>query len=386
MSQEHIVETQILKVDRPFRLESGDTIAPLEIAYETYGALNEQGDNAILIEHALSGSAHAAFHHLGEENPGWWDVMIGPGKAFDTDKYFVICANVLGGCNGTTGPSSINPATGKPYALTFPPVTVRDMTEAQRVLLISLGIERLRCVVGGSMGGMQAMQFFCDYPAQFDSFICIASTMRHSAQQIAFNEVGRRAIMADPRWNNGNFYTEVPPEGGLSVARMIGHITYISEKMMQEKFGRLRKDKDSRAIFKPSFEVEHYLDYQGIAFVRRFDANSYLYITSAIDNFDLVSSISGPSRIRGDGRARGKGLDTLRSKKGLVISFTSDWLYPSQQSQEIVRFFSGLNVRVSYTEIATDHGHDAFLTDHMQQSLIIKSFLESIKPERQGPI
>jgi homoserine O-acetyltransferase/O-succinyltransferase len=382
MSQDHIVETQILQIDRPFRLESGDTIAPLEIAYETYGALNAQGDNAILIEHALSGSAHAAFHHLGEEKPGWWDVMTGPGKGFDTDKYFVICANVLGGCNGTTGPSSINPATGKPYALTFPPVTLRDMTEAQRLLLISLGIERLRCVVGGSMGGMQAMQFFCDYPAQFDSFICIASTMRHSAQQIAFNEVGRRAIMADPRWNNGNFYTEVPPEGGLSVARMIGHITYISEKMMQEKFGRLRKGKDSRAIFKPSFEVEHYLDYQGIAFVRRFDANSYLYITSAIDNFDLVSSISGPGRIRGDGRARGKGLDTLRSKKGLVISFTSDWLYPSQQSQEIVRFFSGLNARVSYTEIATDHGHDAFLTDHMQQSLIIKSFLESIKPER----
>ena len=381
MSQDHFVETQILQIDRPFRLESGDTIAPLEIAYETYGALNAQGDNAILIEHALSGSAHAAFHHPGEEKPGWWDVMIGPGKGFDTDKYFVICANVLGGCNGTTGPSSINPASSKPYALTFPPVTIRDMTEAQRLLLISLGIERLRCVVGGSMGGMQAMQFFCDYPAQFDSFICIASTMRHSAQQIAFNEVGRRAIMADPRWNNGNFYTEVPPEGGLSVARMIGHITYISEKMMQEKFGRLRKDKDSRAIFKPSFEVEHYLDYQGIAFVRRFDANSYLYITSAIDNFDLVSSISGPGRIRGDGRARGKGLDTLRSKKGLVISFTSDWLYPSQQSQEIVRFFSGLNVRVSYTEITTDHGHDAFLTDHLQQSLIIKSFLESIKPE-----
>jgi homoserine O-acetyltransferase len=378
MRQDQIVETKIMKIDRPFRLDSGDTIAPLEIAYETYGTLNSRGDNAILIEHALSGSAHAAFYHEGETKPGWWDVMIGPGKGFDTDKYFVICANVLSGCNGTTGPSSFNPATGKPYALTFPPVTIRDMVEAQRLLLISLGIEKLRCVVGGSMGGMQAMLFFCDYPAQFDSFICIASTMRHSAQQIAFNEVGRRAIMADPRWNNGNFYGEVPPEGGLSVARMIGHITYISEKMMQEKFGRLRKDKDSRAIFKPSFEVEHYLDYQGIAFVRRFDANSYLYITSAIDNFDLVSSISGPGRIRGDGRARGKGLGTLRSKKGLVISFTSDWLYPSQQCQNIVRFFSGLNVRVSYTEIATDHGHDAFLTDHTQQSLIIKSFLESI--------
>jgi len=304
--------------------------------------------------------------------------MIGPGKAFDTDKYFVICSNVISGCNGTTGPSSVNPATGMPYALTFPPVTMRDMVEVQRLLLGHLGIERLKSIVGGSMGGMQTMQFFCDYPSIFDSFICIASTMRHSAQQIAFNEVGRRAIMADPRWNGGNYYDEVPPEGGLSVARMIGHITYISEKMMQEKFGRLRKGKDSKAVFRPSFEVEHYLDYQGISFVRRFDANSYLYITSAIDNFDLVSSISGTTRFRGDNRARGKGLDTLRKKKGLVISFTSDWLYPSQQAQDIVRFFSGLNVRVSYTEIETDHGHDAFLTDYVQVSVMVKSFLDSL--------
>jgi homoserine O-acetyltransferase/O-succinyltransferase len=378
MSQDHIVETRILRIDRPFRLESGDIMSHLEIAYETYGTLNTTADNAILIEHALSGNAHAAFFHESDTKPGWWDVMIGPGKAFDTDKYYVICTNVLGGCSGTTGPASANPATNKPYALTFPPITIRDMVDVQRLLLLELGIERLRCVVGGSMGGMQAMQFFCDYPVQFDSFISIASTMRHSAQQIAFNEVGRRAIMSDPRWNNGNYYNEIPPEGGLSVARMIGHITYISEKMMQEKFGRLRKDKDSRAIFKPTFEIEHYLDYQGIAFVRRFDANSYLYITSAIDNFDLVTSISSSGRIRGDGRVRGKYLDTLNSKRGLVISFTSDWLYPPQQSQEIVRFFSGLNVRVSYTEIVTDHGHDAFLTDHKQQSLIIQSFLESM--------
>lgn len=373
-----IVETRILTIDRPFKLESGDCICPLQIAYETYGTLNEQADNAILIEHALSGSAHAAFHHEGDPKPGWWDVMVGPGKAFDTDKYYIICSNVLGGCNGTTGPASANPETGRPYALTFPPVTIRDMTEAQRLLLLRLGIDRLRCVVGGSMGGMQAMQLFCDYPSQFDSFICIATTMRHSAQQIAFNEVGRRAIMADPRWNNGNYYNEVPPEGGLSVARMIGHITYISEKMMQEKFGRLRKDKESRMIFKPSFEIEHYLDHQGISFVRRFDANSYLYITSAIDNFDLVSSISSSGRIRGEGRERGRGLSTLKAKRGLVISFTSDWLYPPQQSQDMVRFFSGMNVRVSYAEIATDHGHDAFLTDHRQQSRIIGSFLESM--------
>ncbi|MGO9147147.1 MAG: homoserine O-acetyltransferase MetX [Desulfomonilia bacterium] len=378
MSVENIVETSILHIDRPFRLESGEMLSGLDIAYEAYGKLNEARDNAILIEHALSGSSHAAFYHKGETKPGWWDVMIGPGKAFDTDKYFVICSNVISGCNGTTGPSSVNPATGMPYALTFPPVTMRDMVEVQRLLLGHLGIERLKSIVGGSMGGMQTMQFFCDYPSIFDSFICIASTMRHSAQQIAFNEVGRRAIMADPRWNGGNYYDEVPPEGGLSVARMIGHITYISEKMMQEKFGRLRKGKDSKAVFRPSFEVEHYLDYQGISFVRRFDANSYLYITAAIDNFDLVSSISGTTRFRGENRARGKGLDTLRKKKGLVISFTSDWLYPSQQSQDIVRFFSGLNVRVSYTEIETDHGHDAFLTDYVQVSVMVKSFLDSL--------
>ncbi len=377
MSTCPIVETSILSIDRPFRLESGEILSEMNIAYETYGELNKTKDNAILIEHALSGSAHAAFFHEGDTKPGWWDVMIGPGKAFDTDKFFVICANVISGCNGTTGPASVNPATGEPYALTFPPVTIRDMVEVQRLLISHLGIERLKSVVGGSMGGMQAMQLFCDYPSLFDSFICIASTMRHSAQQIAFNEVGRRAIMGDPRWNGGNYYAGIPPEGGLSVARMIGHITYISEKMMQEKFGRLRKGKDSKAVFRPSFEVEHYLDYQGIAFVRRFDANSYLYITTAIDNFDLVSSISGSTRLRGENRDRGRGFDTLRKKKGLVISFTSDWLYPSQQSHDIVRFFSGLNVRVSYAEIATDHGHDAFLTDYEHLCVIVSSFLDS---------
>jgi homoserine O-acetyltransferase len=378
----NIVETKVLRFDQPFCLESGDILNDIEIAYETYGDLNARRDNVILIEHALSGSAHAAFFHEGETKPGWWDVMIGPGKAFDTEKYFVICANVIGGCSGTTGPSSRHPGNGKPYGLTFPPITIRDMTDVQRRLLLHLGIERIRCVVGGSMGGMQALQLFCDYPSMVDSFICIAAAMRHSAQQIAFNEVGRRAIMGDPRWNNGDYYDDLLPEGGLSVARMIGHITYISEKMMQEKFGRLRKNKDSQTIFRPSFEIEHYLEYQGIEFVRRFDANSYLYITNAIDNFDLVSSMSGPARIRGEKRGRGKGIEALGSKRGLVISFTSDWLYPSQQSRDIVRFFSGLNVKVSYAEIATDHGHDAFLTDYAKQSLIIGSFLDSMEKFR----
>ena len=373
-----LVETQLLSLDRPFRFESGDILPRVDIAYETYGRLNERRDNAVLIEHALSGDAHAAFYHKGDRKPGWWDCMIGPGKAFDTDRYFVICSNVIGGCRGTSGPASIDPATDRPYGLTFPPLSVRDMVEVQRVLLRHLGIDRLTCIAGGSMGGMQALQFFCDYPFQFESFICIASSMKHSAQQIAFNEVGRRAIMADPRWNNGNYYDSAPPEGGLSVARMIGHITYLSEKMMQEKFGRLKKDKESRAIFRPSFEVEHYLDYQGISFVKRFDANSYLYITNAIDNFDLKTSLSSRDRFRGEGRQRGAHLDDMRGKRGLVISFSSDWLYPPSQSKEIVQFFSAFNVRVSYTEIATEHGHDAFLTDYTRPSEIIWGFLSSL--------
>ncbi|HOJ13607.1 MAG TPA: homoserine O-acetyltransferase [Deltaproteobacteria bacterium] len=378
MNPQGPVKTQILKVPRPFRLESGDTLEGLTIAYEAYGELSPSGDNAVLIEHALSGDAHAAFYHEGARKPGWWDPMIGPGKAFDTNRYFVVCSNVIGGCSGTTGPSSLNPATGRPYGLTFPPVTIRDMVEVQRLLLAHLGVKRLRCVAGGSMGGMQTMQLFADYPFFADSFVCIASTMRHSAQQIAFNEVGRRAIMADPRWNGGNYYGDVPPEGGLSVARMIGHITYLSERMMQEKFGRARKGKDHTVVFRPSFEVEHYLDYQGVSFVRRFDANSYLYITSAIDNFDLVSSISQVGRFRGEGRARGTARDAMKAKKGLVVAFTSDWLYPPSQSREIARFFSGLGVAVSYAEIATDHGHDAFLTDTEAQSRLVGNFLASL--------
>jgi homoserine O-acetyltransferase len=372
-----VVETQILRVERPFRLESGDMIPAMDIAYETYGTLGRHRDNAILIMHALSGDAHAAFYHSGDRKPGWWDCMIGPGKAFDTDRFFVVCSNVIGGCKGTTGPASINPQTGRQYGLSFPPVTIRDMVEVQRILLKELGIERLKCVAGGSMGGMQALQFFCDYPYQTDSFICIASAMKHSAQQIAFNEVGRRAIMADPRWNEGNYYNDIPPEGGLSVARMIGHITYISEKMMQEKFGRQKKDKGEKTIFRPSFEVEHYLDYQGISFVKRFDANSYLYITDAVDNFDLLASISSSERFR-QGRERGMSFRDIRSKKGLVVSFSSDWLYPSSQSKDIVRLFTALNVQVSYSDITTEHGHDAFLTDNGKPSELIRGFLSSL--------
>ncbi len=369
-----ITATKILHINRPFKLDCGETLPALDIAYELYGTPSP--DNVILIEHALSGDAHAAFYHSGDEKPGWWDGMIGPGKAFDTDRYCIVCSNVLGGCKGTTGPASINPATGKPYGLDFPPVSIRDMVDVQRTLLTHLGIERLKCVAGGSMGGMQTMQFFCDYSRMCSSFICIASALKHSAQQIAFNEVGRRAIMADPRWNEGSYYGQVSPEAGLSVARMIGHITYMSENLMQEKFGRSRKDRHTANIFRPTFEIEHYLDYQGIAFVKRFDANSYLYITNAIDNFDLITSISSTGRTRGQGRGRGD-IHDMRPKKGLVITFTSDWLYPPSQGLEIVKFFNALNVQTSYTQINTDHGHDAFLTDISAQTEIIKGFLAS---------
>ena len=372
-----IVETKILELKRPFALESGAALPAIEIAYETYGTLNPAGDNAILIEHGLSGDAHAAFLHKGEKKPGWWDSMIGPGKAFDTDKYFIVSSNVIGGCKGTTGPASINPETGRQWGLTFPVISIRDMAEVQRALLSHLGIDRLLCVVGGSMGGMQALQFFGDYTGMTDSFIAVATALKHSAQQIAFNEVGRRAIMSDPRWNEGNYYGEIPPEAGLSVARMIGHITYLSEQMMQEKFGRSKKGANSKNVFRPSFEIEHYLDYQGVSFVKRFDANSYLYITNAVDNFDLITSLSGPTRIRGEKRARGRMLD-LGSKKGLVVTFTSDWLYPPSQGRDIVKFFTALNVRVSFTEIETDHGHDAFLTDTKHLTEIIKGFLSGL--------
>lgn len=371
-------ETRLLSVERPFPLESGEVLPRLDIAYETYGALTPGHDNAILIEHALSGTAHAAGYQVGDTRPGWWDNMIGPGKAFDTDRYFVICTNVLGGCNGTTGPASPAPTTNRPYALSFPPVTVRDMTDAQCLLLEHLDIEELLCVAGGSMGGMQTLQLVCDYPARTRSFISIASSMKHSAQQIAFNEVGRRAVMADPRWNEGDYHDGVPPEGGLSVARMIGHITYLSEEMMQEKFGRARREGQDKTIFRPTFQVEHYLDHQGVSFVRRFDANSYLYLTNALDNFDLVAAMGRPGRLRGDGRTRAADLSPLHRLRGLVISFSSDWLYPASQNREIVRFFRTLGVDISYAHISSDHGHDAFLTDTTRQTELVGGFLASL--------
>ncbi|MDD5692805.1 MAG: homoserine O-acetyltransferase, partial [Candidatus Omnitrophica bacterium] len=279
------VKTQTFTFDS-LELESGERLGPVTLAFETYGALNKEKSNAVLIVHALSGDAHAAGLHENEKDPGWWDEFIGPGKAFDTDKYFVICSNILGGCKGSTGPSSLNPATGAPYALDFPLISINDMVNAQKRLIEHLGIEKLLSVVGGSMGGQQVLSWLVNYPNKIFSAIPIATTIRHSPQQIAFNEVGRQSIMADAHWKSGNYYGSPAPSKGLSVARMIGHITYMSDKSMAEKFGRSKKEAGEHFKFTADFEVEGYLRYRGDNFVKRFDANSYLYITKAMDNFD----------------------------------------------------------------------------------------------------
>ena len=366
-----IAETQIVRFDS-IPLDSGATLAPVEVAYEAYGALNPARSNAILVLHAFSGDAHAAgiSHEAGK--PGWWDNMIGPGKAFDTDKYFVICSNVLGGCRGTTGPASINPATGCPYAMSFPVITMGDMVRLQKLLIDHLGIRRLLSVTGGSMGGMQALEWAVSYPDSVVSAIPIATTARHSAQQIAFNEVGRQAIVADPDWNEGNYYSGKPPARGLAVARMVGHITYMSDDSMREKFGRRLRSKEKFGFdFSVDFEVESYLRYRGSEFVNRFDANSYLYITKAMDYFDLTA-----------GRGSLGSVFEKVPTRFLVLSFTSDWLYPSYQSQEIVRALRSRNLDVAYCELPSNYGHDAFLVDVAEQTDLIRGFLASTFKEK----
>jgi homoserine O-acetyltransferase len=361
-----VVDTQYYTFAQPpneLKLECGKSLGPVTLAYETYGRLNADKSNAILVCHALSGDAHAAGVHKGENNPGWWEDMIGPGKAFDTDRYFVISSNVIGGCKGSTGPSTINPKTGKPYALDFPMITVGDMVNAQRHLIDHLGIGRLLSVAGGSMGGMQVLQWVASYPERVRSAIPIATALKHSPQQIAFNEVVRQSIMADPDWRQGNYYEYGQPAKGLAVARMIGHITFMSDQSMEEKFSRRLKNGDYSFKFGADFEVEGYLRYRGDAFVKRFDANSYLYITKAIDYFDLS-----------DGKlvSKDKPIDT----RFLVISFKSDWLYPSYQSQEIVRQLKGGFIEATSCEVASTYGHDAFLVEVEEQTHLIRHFLE----------
>lgn len=359
-----LVRTELANLPGPFTLESGAVLPELTIAYETYGRLNKEKTNAILICHALSGDAHAAGFHDGDKKPGWWDAVIGPGKAFDTDRYFVICSNVTGGCKGSTGPSSVNPETNKPYAAAFPVITLRDMVAAQKLLLEHLGITVLYAVAGGSMGGMQALQWTVSYPDMMKKAIVIAATGYSTPQQIAFNEVGRKAIISDPDWNGGNYYGKKLPAHGLALARMVGHITYLSDESMHAKFGRSLQGKDQVGFdFSTEFAVESYLHHQGDTFTRRFDANSYLYITKAIDYFDLTK----------DG-SLATGLAPAKASF-LVISVSSDWLYPPYQSEEIVAALSANERDVQYSEIRSNYGHDAFLLESGQLSYLITRFL-----------
>lgn len=349
-----------------FVLENGEVLEEVTLDFETYGTLNPARSNAILITHAFSGDAHAAFFHEGDNRPGWWDNMIGPGKAFDTARYFVICSNVVGGCAGSTGPSSINPKTDKEYGLEFPQITIKDMVAAQKKLVEHLGVEKLYSIAGGSMGGMQVLEWLVSYPNSMRSAIPIATTARHSPQQIAFNEVGRQAIMADPKWCGGNYYNQEIPKAGLSVARMVGHITYMSEKSMAEKFGRRTKSEQEPTKFHADFEVEGYLRNRGDFFVRRFDANSYLYISKAMDLFDAS-----------EGRHLSEKFLELDAKL-LVLAFKSDWLYPAHQSLEIVSACKIVGVPVTYLEIDADYGHDSFLLETETQSRVVKHFLARV--------
>src|SRR6266481_5393361 len=360
--------------DRPLQLDAGIELAPFQIAYQTYGTLNAARSNAVLICHALTGDQHVANLHPVTQKPGWWETMVGPGRPIDTERYFVICPNVLGACMGTTGPASTNPKTGKPWGLEFPVITIRDMVRAQAMLLDRLGIETLFSVAGGSMGGMQVLQWAVSYPERVFSALPLAAATRHSAQNIAFHEVGRQAVMADPEWKNGRYFAAgTRPHRGLAVARMGAHITYLSDAALHRKFGRKFQDRANPTFsFDADFEVESYLRHQGSTFVERFDANSYLYLTRAMDYFDLAADYGGvlanaykntPTRF-------------------CVISFTSDWLFPTSDSRAIVHALNAGGARVSFAEIVTDKGHDAFLLEEPELFAIVRGFLEGAAKAR----
>lgn len=384
--------------DEPFACDDGRVLPGFTLRHETYGRLNAAGDNAVLVCHALSGDHHCAgIHSLSDKKPGWWNNLIGPGKAVDTNHHFVVCANVLGGCQGSTGPLSINPATGRAYGLAFPAVTIRDMVRAQKRLLDHLGVKRLRGVVGGSMGGMQALQFAIEYPDFCDKILAMATTAREGAQAIAFNEVGRQAIMQDPEWNQGNYPKGGGPRVGLAIARMMAHITYLSDASMDRKFGRrtvksrpgapapapaappspedaafagMMGDEGASAAntaaFDVSFEVQSYLRYQGQSFINRFDANTYLYITRAIDGFDLAAAAGGTLE---------QAFAPVKADT-LVVGFTSDWLFPPDQNREIVLALQRAGKNASYAELSTDLGHDSFLLESPELYELVRCFLE----------
>ncbi|HEU5077838.1 MAG TPA: homoserine O-acetyltransferase [Opitutaceae bacterium] len=363
-----------------FVFDSGQSLPGFTLRYETYGRLNAAGDNAILICHALSGDHHCAgIYSLNDRKPGWWNNLIGPGKAVDTNRFFVICSNCLGGCQGSTGPSSINPTTGAPFGISFPFVTIRDMVRAQKRLLDHLGLTSLYAVIGGSMGGMQVLQWGIDHPSYVKRMLAMATTARESAQGIGFNEVGRQAIMQDPLWNKGNYAKNGGPKVGLAIARMMAHITYVSDASMDKKFGRRQVGRSTLVdpgapkdptqspksyTFDVQFEVESYLRYQGESFINRFDANSYLYITRAIDHFDLAQTAGSLEQAFAPVEAT-----------TLVVGFTSDWLFPPEQNRRIALALMRAGKRASYAELATDLGHDSFLLESEELYALVRNFL-----------
>ncbi len=358
------------------QLESGAVIGPVTLAYETCGTLNPDRTNAILILHALSGDSHmAGYYNPKDAKPGWWDTMVGPGKGIDTDRYFVICSNILGSCSGSTGPSSPDPGTGSPYGTRFPVITIGDMVSAQRALLDHLGISSLLAVVGGSVGGMQVLEWCARFPDMVRSAVALATTARHSALAIAFNEVARQAIMADPNWKNGHYYGGPKPDMGLAIARMIGHITYLSDESMRLKFGRKLQNRSALSFeFGAEFQVESYLQYQGTKFIERFDANSFLYITKAADYFDLARQHGAGSLVKAFSRCKAR---------FLVVSYTSDWLYPTYQSREMVQAMKKNDLNVSFCEIDSQWGHDAFLLPSERLDSLMAGFLKGVADDDQ---
>ncbi len=360
--------------DKPLKLDAGSLLSPFQIAYQTYGELNEARSNAILICHALTGDQHVANANPVTGKPGWWDLLVGPGLIVDTNRYFVICSNVLGGCLGSTGPASTNPVTGKPYGLDLPVITIRDMVRAQVMLIDHFGIDRLFCVLGGSMGGMQVLEWCSSYPERVFCALPIATGARHSAQNIAFHEVGRQAVLADPDWRGGKYIEAgVKPEKGLAVARMAAHITYLSEAALHRKFGRNLQDRERLTFgFDADFQIESYLRHQGTSFVDRFDANSYLYMTRSMDYFDLAADHGG------------RLADAFMGTKTrfCVVSFTSDWLFPTVESRAIVHALNAAGASVSFVEIETDRGHDAFLLDEPELFAAIRGFIGSASRAR----
>ncbi|MBL6952500.1 MAG: homoserine O-acetyltransferase [Alphaproteobacteria bacterium] len=360
--------------EAPLTLDSGPTLAPVTVAYQTHGELNQDKSNAILVCHALTGDQFLTGRNHLTDRPGWWETMVGPGKTLDTDRYFIICSNVLGGCMGTTGPKDIDKETGKPFGLNFPVITIADMVRLQKRLIDHLGIEQLFCVTGGSMGGMQVLQWAANYPDQVYVAAPIATAARHSAQNIGFHEVGRQAIMADPNWHNGDYYSHgVVPKRGLAVARMAAHITYLSEAALQNKFDRNLQDRTKVSFgFDADFQVESYLRHQGSSFVDRFDANSYLYITRAMDYFDMAAEYDGilANAFRGT------------KTEFCIVSFTSDWLYPTTENKAIVRALNAAAARVSFVEVESDKGHDAFLLDEPEMFTTLGGFLRAAAARR----